>query len=651
MFAKIRKRDGREVNFDEAKITEAIFKAAKAVGGADKQMAMELTLDVLRYLKLQYNGGLFGVEDVQDVVEKVLIEKGHAKTAKAYILYRNQRTRMRDAKSDLMDAVAEILVETSRENANVSNSPSAKMLQIASAASKSFYLNRMIPENMANAHKRGDFHIHDLDFYGKTLTCVPDFEYTLIRDSGGNVCRVSFNFFNELLDQNSEKVKTLDGYELLMTDSYQVFGRTGWTKINKVMRRMLNPDENLFCINLQQGRPLHLTGKHKIPVLRDGQEVLLMVKDVIKGDSLFLARQEYTPEFEIPVLDMFVKKILDIPYGITIANTQKLICWLKNNYDDFNFRLLVGDNPSIKDTWVLDGRSYAIIADKYYIPYEIKKHLSLTVNKEGKSIPAFLPMSPELCRLLGYILAEGHMTTLGRSVAIVNYHQKILRDIDYCVAEVFNDKTTILYTDKLKDKQKGRILTGSIYIALLQNILGFKENAIEMDVPEVIFNTTQELKAHFLHGLFDGYGHLGPQNVSYETFSERFAQKLIFMLQGMGINTSYQKSYSQEKTVNGFEETQCNYNSHIINILDGDNLTFLDQANTLKDNLSNRDYIFTVPGSNLNHAEIVSVEVVTGYDRYVFDLETTEHWFTVNDYIVHNCVQIPFRKIVAQWIQ
>lgn len=169
---KIKKRDGREVSFDENKITEAIFKAAKAVGGADKQLAMELTLDVLRFLKQEYSAGMFGVEEVQDAVEKILIEKGHAKTAKAYILYRDKRTRMRDGQSYLMDAVAEILIETNRENANISNSPSAKMLQIASAASKSYYLNRLIPEHMATAHIKGDIHIHDLDFYGKTLTCV-----------------------------------------------------------------------------------------------------------------------------------------------------------------------------------------------------------------------------------------------------------------------------------------------------------------------------------------------------------------------------------------------------------------------------------------------------------------------------------------------
>ncbi len=172
MLLKVKKRDGREVDFSDTKITEAVFRAAKAVGGADRQLAMEITLDVMRYLKKTYEQDVFSVENIQDAVEKILIEQGHAKTAKAYILYRAQRTRIREGKSDLMDAVAEILVETSRENANVSNSPSAKMLQIASAASKAYYLNRMIPEKMSAAHSRGDIHIHDLDFYGKTLTCV-----------------------------------------------------------------------------------------------------------------------------------------------------------------------------------------------------------------------------------------------------------------------------------------------------------------------------------------------------------------------------------------------------------------------------------------------------------------------------------------------
>ena len=172
MFKKILKRDGREVPFDETKITDAIFKAARAVGGEDRQTAMELTIEVLKLLKKKYNGQVFGVEDVQDIVEKVLIEAGYARTAKAYILYRDKRTRMREAKGELMDAVAEILEETSRENANIGNSPSAKMLQIASTASRQYYLSRLLPEEMSLAHSKGDIHIHDLDFYGKTLNCI-----------------------------------------------------------------------------------------------------------------------------------------------------------------------------------------------------------------------------------------------------------------------------------------------------------------------------------------------------------------------------------------------------------------------------------------------------------------------------------------------
>ncbi len=172
MFDIITKRDGRNVSFDDAKITNAIFKAANAVGGADRQLAMEATIDVIKYLKEKYKGSDFSVEEVQDAVEKILIERGHAKTAKAYILYRAKRNAIRAARSELMDTVADILVETSRDNANISNSPSAKMLQIASAASKEYYLSRLIPEEMAQAHRRGDIHIHDLDFYGKTLNCV-----------------------------------------------------------------------------------------------------------------------------------------------------------------------------------------------------------------------------------------------------------------------------------------------------------------------------------------------------------------------------------------------------------------------------------------------------------------------------------------------
>ncbi len=173
IFKEIRKRDGRVVEFEPVKITDAIFKAVQAVGGSNREIAENLTWQVIRYLReTGYAGIVPAVEEIQDAVEKVLIENGHARTAKAYILYRYRRTRIREAKSELMDVVKEILVETNRENANISNSPAAKMLQIAMAASKKYYLSNLLPEDFAAAHTEGYLHIHDLDYYSKTVNCL-----------------------------------------------------------------------------------------------------------------------------------------------------------------------------------------------------------------------------------------------------------------------------------------------------------------------------------------------------------------------------------------------------------------------------------------------------------------------------------------------
>jgi ribonucleoside-triphosphate reductase len=167
----IAKRDGREVPFDATKITAAVAKALAATREADLKMASDITNWVLKKLAAVWVETPT-VEGVQDLVEEALMEAGLLKTAKAYILYRNQRTRIREAKSDLMDAMEEIIKETTKENANISNSPASKMFQIAEAASKKYYLTRFIPEEFTQAHARGDIHIHDLGYYAKTINCL-----------------------------------------------------------------------------------------------------------------------------------------------------------------------------------------------------------------------------------------------------------------------------------------------------------------------------------------------------------------------------------------------------------------------------------------------------------------------------------------------
>jgi ribonucleoside-triphosphate reductase len=186
MFSAIIKRDGRTQAFHEGKITDAIFKCLQAVEEADRQRAMELTLEVMKKMRVLYKEDNFTVENVQDIVETILIEQGLARAAKSYILYRNKRSMLREAQSELMNAVAEILQETNRDNANVGNSPSAKVLQISEIASKNYYLKRVLPEKEAAAHISGDIYIHDLSWYGKTLTCLQIPLRDLLRDGFNN---------------------------------------------------------------------------------------------------------------------------------------------------------------------------------------------------------------------------------------------------------------------------------------------------------------------------------------------------------------------------------------------------------------------------------------------------------------------------------
>jgi len=186
MFTSIIKRDGEEKTFDDGKITNAIYKCLRANGKDDRHLAIKLTLDVLNKTEQELKEQKPTVEYIQDQVENVLIEQGLTKAAKSYILYREDRSRRREARSELMNAVSEILQETNRDNANVGNSPSAKVLQISEVASKNYYLKRVLSEKEAKAHNNGDIYIHDLSWYGKTMTCLQIPLNVLLRDGFNN---------------------------------------------------------------------------------------------------------------------------------------------------------------------------------------------------------------------------------------------------------------------------------------------------------------------------------------------------------------------------------------------------------------------------------------------------------------------------------
>ena len=168
MIEKIKKRNGEVVEFEPGKIEEAIFNAAKSVGGSNRTLAKSLTESVVEELEEKFKKEIPDVETAQDIVEKTLIENGHAKTAKAYIIYRKDREVIRDTKKLMLDVEKTIdgYVDMNdwrvNENSNSGYSFSGLLMHTAGSVLANYSLKKVYTDEISNAHRDGDFHIHDL---------------------------------------------------------------------------------------------------------------------------------------------------------------------------------------------------------------------------------------------------------------------------------------------------------------------------------------------------------------------------------------------------------------------------------------------------------------------------------------------------------
>ena len=173
MIIKILKRDGRIEFFDKQKIADAIFKAAQACGGKNREMAAGLADLVVKAAEVKFVDKIPSVEDIQDLVEEVLINEGHAQTAKAYILYRERRQEARKI-SALIGETSELftgyLADKDwgvKENANMQKSVNGLNNYVREHFTKKYWLYKVYPKAVREAHESGDIHLHDLGFFGQ----------------------------------------------------------------------------------------------------------------------------------------------------------------------------------------------------------------------------------------------------------------------------------------------------------------------------------------------------------------------------------------------------------------------------------------------------------------------------------------------------
>ena len=174
MYKSIKKRDGRTAKFDRKKIEKAIEKAGLKTGEFDAAQAVELTDKVLGVLETRNQKRLPSVEDIQDIVEDALIDSKFKKTAKAYIIYRDQHKKLREITSnahvDLIDKYLENLDWKVNENSNMGYSLQGLNNYVSAEITKTYWLDKIYTSKIGQAHKEGDLHIHDLNLL--SVYCV-----------------------------------------------------------------------------------------------------------------------------------------------------------------------------------------------------------------------------------------------------------------------------------------------------------------------------------------------------------------------------------------------------------------------------------------------------------------------------------------------
>ncbi|MCK4523832.1 ribonucleoside triphosphate reductase, partial [candidate division WOR-3 bacterium] len=438
----IRKRDGRIEHFDEDKITAAIFKAAKSVGGDDIVLAKRITSQVAAVLDVLYKDGRVPtVENVQDLVEKMLIEGNHAKTAKAYILYRQQHSEMRQAEQlinhgvVLMDNYIDQADWRVNENSNMSYSLQGLNNHISSAISATYWLEKIYPQEVGRAHRDGTLHIHDLGILS-VYCCGWDMELLLSKGLGGVSGKVEScppKHFRTALGQIVNYFYTLQGeaagaQAFSNFDTYLApFIRYDQIRYKEVKQAM---QEFIFNVNVPTRVGFQCMSEDTEILGKDGWKTYKQIK---KNDTIATFNTEKGIIEYLPVNHVFKKQYKGKMFNLTNRISDQLI-----SPEHRIVRKKFGT-----DNYVLEKIEDAVkLKSPFIVP------IGSNGNKSGNH-----NINIDIVKLIAWIVAEGTIDRSGRGIGRISIFQsKIKSEKNY--------KEIISICKRLKFKWTERIQKG-----------------------------------------------------------------------------------------------------------------------------------------------------------------------------------------------
>ncbi len=495
---KVKKRDGAIVDFNQDKITEAVFKAAQSVGGDDREMAEEVSDMVVEMLQSnveEFEEGIPGVEDIQDLVEKALIELGHAKTAKAYILYREERKKLRLAKStmgvkdDIKLGLNAIKVLEKRylikdEHGKVIESPRDMFRRVAN--------------NIAEAEKRydkdADVNAVAEEFFDEMVKMDFMPNSPTLMNAGRELQQLSACFVLPV-DDNMESIfeavkntalihQCLIGETLVMTsdgltklesvrEGTQIATDEGFIQVSE---KYNNGIKQVFSVKTRHGYGVTGTAKHRLLVMGGcGRPCWKKISDIKKGDWLILKPGEWSG------------KEITLP--------------------EFKFKQTLGRNKT-------------------------------SFKAKIYNLPAVL--TPELAEFIGLYLGDGSNHRDGIRFTVFEGEKEIIDRINYLSKKLFLKSPTV-------SKAKNSVYEVAILSKQIKEwflFLGLtKKSSKTAAIHDLILNADAATVCAFLRGLFTTDGCVRKNgHITYTSASKKLIDTLQVMLIHLGIPTKQYKN-------------------------------------------------------------------------------------------------------------
>ena len=635
------KRDGRIVSFDSDRIEVALKLAisSKNRNGASKQDICETLLPViLDTVDEKCSGGTITVEEIQDIVISTAQVCGYTELANDFDSYRRKRNRVRDKKSSLMKKISDISscdsmsCDLKRENGNINgDSAMGTMLKFGSTTSKEYYLNNVIKKEQANAHISGDIHIHDLDFYGLTTTCVTR-DTKIVLKVDDNVFSTNFGFFDYLFSSDSDELHYIDDVKILCGNEF--------VDVKWCSRRKVREDERVYNISTRFGS-LSLTGEHKVPIIRDNEQVIEKACDIREGDSLLTTGKYVGKLTEINCINLFSN--CD---EIVIKNTQLLRKVAHEHKFITKFYSRLNLSGSHKYSKCITLSEYFKVRDLFN---GIMDERCLVLGYKGdksSGFPSHIKLTSDVGKFIGYIYSEGSIRSVGgcRSITFTNSNELMISDYSNIFKGIF-ENIDLRISEKLNHRCFDVTCSKAYISELFRGPFGFKEDSYNITLPIWIYDANDEFMCGFISGLIDGDGCIDKDftSVKYSTSCKEYCESLHNLLSVKGISSTIQvRKFSG--TVAQFDGRECvrKSDNYVLGIFGH----FIDDLNLTKSILyNNRNKIVNRNLSRTNNNHVNCITVID-YDGFVYDIETSNHYFNANEFLIHNCTQIDVGKLL-----